>query len=430
MKLEIGDIHIDTLTFGPVSVVEGHTVSVNRDELTTYLKAFDKRIASLELDIARPGESVRIMPVKDVLEPRVKVSGQGAIFPGIGKNGNDMVGSGRTHVLKGMAIVTTGKIVGFQEGVIDMSGPGADYCPFSDKLNLVITAEVDASCTPHEHEAILRKLGQEAALWAGRLAKDVEPHEVSVFETKSLAQQVIDNPDLPRVGYVDMLQSQGLMHDTYLYGVDAKQILPTLLEPTEAMDGALTSGNCVAASDKVTTYMHQNNPVITELFKHHGTRYNFVGVIVTNENVTLKDKERSSAFTTKLASQLGLDAVIVTEEGYGNPDTDLVMNCRQLENAGIQTVLITDEFAGRMGESQALADSTDCAKAMVTCGNGNPVVHLPAMDKVIGHLDTTDIIVGGYEGSLRADGSMDIEIQGIIGATSAIGFHNLAADAG
>jgi glycine reductase len=28
-----------------------------------------------------------------------------------------------------MAVVTAGKIVGFQEGLIDMSGPGAAYTP-------------------------------------------------------------------------------------------------------------------------------------------------------------------------------------------------------------------------------------------------------------------------------------------------------------
>ena len=32
-------------------------------------------------------------------------------------------------------------------------------------------------------------------------------------------------PDLPRVAYVQMLQSQGLLHDTYVYGVDAKKTL-------------------------------------------------------------------------------------------------------------------------------------------------------------------------------------------------------------
>lgn len=79
---------------------------------------------------ARPGESVRIAPVKDVIEPRVKVSGGGGIFPGvISKVGQ--VGQGRTHALKGAVVITSGRIVGFQEGIIDMSGETAKYTPFS-----------------------------------------------------------------------------------------------------------------------------------------------------------------------------------------------------------------------------------------------------------------------------------------------------------
>ncbi len=35
-----------------------------------------------------------------------------------------------------MAVVTAGKIVGFQEGIIDMTGVGAQYTPFSKTLNL------------------------------------------------------------------------------------------------------------------------------------------------------------------------------------------------------------------------------------------------------------------------------------------------------
>ncbi|MFR2690821.1 MAG: glycine/sarcosine/betaine reductase component B subunit [Enterocloster bolteae] len=33
--------------------------------------------------------------------------------------------------MRGSAVVTTGKIVGFQEGIIDMCGTGAEYTPFS-----------------------------------------------------------------------------------------------------------------------------------------------------------------------------------------------------------------------------------------------------------------------------------------------------------
>ena len=37
----------------------------------------DPRVAKAELEIARPGESVRIWPVRDVIEPRIKVEGGG-----------------------------------------------------------------------------------------------------------------------------------------------------------------------------------------------------------------------------------------------------------------------------------------------------------------------------------------------------------------
>jgi len=43
---------------------------------------------------------------------------------------------------------------------------------------------------------------------------------------------------------------------------------------------------------------------------------------------------------------LGADAAIVSEEGFGNPDADLIMNCNKLESYGIKTVLLTDEYAG------------------------------------------------------------------------------------
>ena len=48
-------------------------------------------------------------------------------------------------------------------------------------------------------------------------------------------------PGTPKVAYLYMLQSQGLLHDTYVYGVDAKRIIPTLIHPNEVMDGAIVS---------------------------------------------------------------------------------------------------------------------------------------------------------------------------------------------
>jgi glycine reductase len=273
----------------------------------------------------------------------------------------------------------------------------------------------------------LRFAGYKVALYLGALAKDLVADEVHTFETPTLVEGLRMYPDLPRVAYVCMLQSQGLMHDTYVYGVDAKQTLPTLIYPTETMDGAIVSGNCVSACDKNTTYHHLNNPVIHDLFEEHGKTLNFVGVIITNENVYLADKERSSNWSAKLAEFLGVDGVIVSEEGFGNPDTDLIMNCKKIEAKGIKTVLITDEYAGRDGTSQSLADADVKADAVVTGGNANEVIELPPMEKLIGHVEVADVIAGGFDGSLHKDGSITAELQVITGATNELGFNKLSA---
>lgn len=425
MRLEMGHIYIKDIQFSDVSKIEDGILYVSREEAEkTALE--DEKIKSVTFDIARPGESVRITPVKDVIEPRVKVSGRGGIFPGVLAK-VDTVGSGTTYALKGMAVVTAGKIVGFQEGIIDMSGPGADYTPFSKTVNLVMVCEPQDGLEPHDYEAAVRFAGFRVAAYVGELAKGLTPDETKVYETCNIKEGIQKYPDLPRVAYVQMLQSQGLLHDTYVYGVDAKKILPTMLSPTEVMDGAIVSGNCVSACDKNPTYVHQNNPVVEDLFAQHGKKLNFVCQIITNENVYLADKMRSSDWTAKLCRMLDLDGVIVSQEGFGNPDTDLIMNCKKIEAEGIKTVIITDEYAGRDGKSQSLADADPAADAVITGGNANEVVILPKMDKVIGTLDYVNKIAGASENTLREDGALEVELQVITGATNETGFNKLSA---
>ncbi|WP_461613756.1 glycine/sarcosine/betaine reductase component B subunit [Clostridium sp. Marseille-QA1073] len=425
MRLEIGNIIIKDLQFGAETKVDNGVLYVNKEELLKEVSG-DERISSIDFDIAKPGEEVRIIPVKDVIEPRVKVEGNGGIFPGF-VNKVDTVGSGRTHVLKGAAVVTTGKIVGFQEGIVDMYGEGAKYTPFSKTNNLVVICEPKEGIGQHEHEEAVRMIGFKTAVYLGKAGKNVEPDEVKTFETLPLLEQVKQYPDLPKVVYVYMLQTQGLLHDTYVYGVDAKKIIPTFIYPTEVFDGAIVSGNCVSACDKNPSYVHMNHPIIEDLYERHGKDFNFIGCVITNENVYLADKERSSNMVAKLVEFLGADAAIISEEGFGNPDADLVMNCNKITAKGIKTVLLTDEYAGQDGSSQSLADSTPKGDAVVTGGNANEVVILPKMKKIIGHIEAADIIAGGHVGSLREDGSIEAEIQVITGATSEVGFNYLTA---
>lgn len=426
MKLTLGRIFIKDIAFGEETCIKNGVLHINKAELENIIKQ-DERIKHVRVELARPGDEARIIPVKDVIQPRYKVEGPGGVFPGMVSK-VETVGSGRTHVLDGCAVVTAGNIVGFQEGIIDMTGPGADYTPFSKTLNIVLVCTPVDGIKQHDHEAAVRMAGLKAAAYLGKTSAGMTPDKEETYEWPSIAEALNMYPGLPKVAYVYMLQSQGLLHDTYVYGVDAKRIIPTLISPTEVMDGAIVSGNCVSACDKNTTYHHQNNPVIHDLFERHGRDYNFVAVIITNENVTLPDKTRSSDYTAKLCEMLGVDAVIITEEGFGNPDSDLIMNCKKLEAKGIKTVLITDEYAGRDGASQSLADADPKADAVVTAGNANEVITLPPMKKVIGMLEAAERIAGGFAGNVGSDGSIRVEIQAITGSTNELGFSTLSAE--
>ncbi len=426
-KLELHRLNVKSLKFGDSTGFSGGTLTINKAELLALISEDTLLGKNISVDIAMPGEKVRVMPVKDVIEPRWKISGKGQVFPGM-LSDVETVGEGQTLVLSGCAVLTAGKLVRFQEGIIDMTGPGSDYTPYSKTCNVVLVLEPsDPNMDKHDYEKACRMAGLKAAAYLAKSCAGAVADSVEAYEYCTIREAMNAYPELPKVGYIYMLQTQGLLHDTYLYGVDVKRILPTIISPLEVMDGAIVSGNCVSACDKNSTYSHLNNPVIADMLKRHGKDFNFAAVIVTNENVTLADKKRSSSYATKLAGMLGLDGVVITEEGFGNPDADLIMNCRKAEALGIKTALLTDEYAGQDGASQSLADSCPEGNACVTAGNANEVIYLPVMDKVIGYAEEANVIAGGWQGSLAEDGSITVELQAITGATSELGYTKLGA---
>lgn len=187
MKLELGKIKIDDIQFAEKTYVKDHVLYVNKEEVEELVLEDDKLIGC-SLDIARPGDSTRITPVKDVIEPRVKVSG-GEIFPGVVGKVTPSVGEGRTHALDGCCVVTVGRIVGFQEGVIDMSGPAADYCPFSKTVNLCVVIEPQEGLETHVYEKAGRMAGLKVAAYLGEAGRNVEPDTLETFETKPIFEQ-------------------------------------------------------------------------------------------------------------------------------------------------------------------------------------------------------------------------------------------------
>lgn len=427
MRLELHKVHISGLKFADKTYTENGVLYVNKAEAAAVV-AEDTRFAGVDLDIACPGDSTRIIPVKDAVEPRVKL-GKNNYFPGFCAP-MEKAGEGKTLVLDGAAVITCGPIVAFQEGFIDMSGPAAPYSPFSATYNLVLNVTPVEDLEKHQYETALREAGLKLAVYLAKKCAEngAKADEVTVFEKGTSFEEGQKYPNLPKVIYVCMNITQGLLHDTYLYANDLRPSLPTLIHPNEVLDGAMVSGNCVSACDKNTTWHHLHNPIVQALYARHGKDINFLGVVPTQESTVLDGKIRASQMNLDIAQQLGADGVIVSEEGYGNPDTDLCLNAKNFEKAGIKAVLVSDESAGTDGASQSLADATPELTGFISTGNVNEMIDVPAMKKVIGYPEAIALLSGGAEESLHADGSMYVELQSIIASTAEIGFNKLGCE--
>lgn len=414
---ELRRVHVSNVRFGEKSFFSHGILTIDAYDVRAVVLQ-DRFIKSVDVQIARPGEEKRIIPIKDILEPRSKANGD-PIFPGCGTDPDYIAGAGSTVVLDGVCVVTTGTMVNFQEGLVDMVGPGSGYSLFSRKVNIALVIEPVEGLGKHEHERAVRFAGINVARYLGSLATEAE-YESEIYPATS----PFDFPDLPKVVYVCQVIAQGLLHDNYIYGLNAQGCLPILFRPTEFMDGAVVSGNCAAPCHKHTTYHHQNNPIVEDLYSEHGKTLNFVGVIVAPVRAAFADKERICRQTVKMAEMLGAEGVILSEDGGGNPEVDLMLTTRLLESRGIKTVIVTDEYAGSDGASPGLADVMPEADAIVTNGNGNQRVTLPPLS-VIGDVRAVERITGGHTGGLHADGSIDMEIAGIMGSTNELGAESL-----
>lgn len=425
MNLELRKVTINDIRFDNECKIVNGCLNVDVKRLEELVLE-DSRVKSVAFDIARPGESVRIVPVKDVIEPRAKLEG-GEAFPGLFREDMTQGGQGITYALSGCCVTSTGPIVGFQEGVIDMSGPGAEYTIYSELNHLVMIIDKQNHIDQHEHEVVVRLAGIKVAEYLGRLAFDYDVYESEHYQWGSIGEKYYEYPELPKVVYVYNVMAQGLLHDTYFYGRDAKVMVPTMVTPLEIMDGAVVSGNCVSPGSKTTTYMHQNNTVINELFKKHGKEINFMGIVLNPLMTTLKEKFRDRMLTVKLVKMLGADGALISQEGFGNPTTDLMIVCQELELNNIKVVIITNEDAGVDGMSESLPDSVQEADAIVSTGNSNATVMLPPVDKTIGILKEVERVCGGNVTSIQDDGSLLLEIHGIMGSHNLQGNTKLGA---
>lgn len=420
MLLEIGNFYVKDVKFGEKTSFKDGVLFINKNEAIDFI-AKDEHITDIDIEIAKPGEDIRIVPIKEAVEPRVRLDGK-SLFPGV-TGGLRRAGEGRIHALKGCSVMGVGMHWGsFGDGLVDMSGEGAKYSYYSNLINICLVINTDEEFERYEQQKknhAIRWACHYFAEYLGETVKSLEPEDLETFEFEGVTKRSDSVNELPSVVLVMQPQSQmeELGYNDLVYGWDMNKYLPSFMNPNEILDGAIIGGSFMPCSSKWSTYDMQNFPIIKELYKEHGKTLNFLGVIMSNLNVSLEQKERAATFVSNMARSLGADGAIVVEEGYGNPDADYVRCICALEEVGVKVVGISNECTGRDGKSQPLVVMDEGTTALVSTGNVSELIELPPAKKVIGELQALarDGLSGGWSGdeilgpSVREDGSIIME---------------------
>ncbi|MFP6870413.1 MAG: glycine/sarcosine/betaine reductase component B subunit [Nitrospinota bacterium] len=383
MRLEMGYFPVNRVVLGDRTAYRERTLTVDPAELRE-LALRDGNLDDVSFHTARPGESVRITNVLDAVEPLFKVSGPSCAFPGF-LGPAKTAGQGRTHKLSGMCVISSTYFLGpmtgimtYREGIIDMTGPGGRYCTNSETVNLVARYKPVDGVSNEAHDDAVRLATLKIASRLAECTASLEPVRMETFELGDA------DPALPRVVFVDQVMHQASMVQTFLYGKDLGDSLPTLIHPNEMFDGAVVGAN-YKTQQKAPTYIHCNMPLAYELYRRHGVDLQFAGTIITRghrDNQALK--ERSAHYVAKLARLLNADGAVLAFEGGGNSTVDYWLTVQALEQNGVRAVPIIYEV-GRPGTGEfPLVFHVPEADAIVSKGMQGDRIEAPAMDRVIG----------------------------------------------
>ena len=382
MQLTVDTVCIKDVVIDEGSYLENGVLHINLSELKEM--ASDDRFASLEIEIARPGESCRISWVGDVIQPRVKTDNPETTFPGM-LGEMKRAGSGRTTALEGIAVVEVWGAQSPMALLIDMSGPGAVFTPFSKTFNIVVVSEPAPGIENIEYAKALKKASLTISKYLASLAIGLPPDKEEVFEMHPPVEKDAEGNELPRIVYIFQVFSTNALVEPLFYGDNCRGMLPTAVHPNEILDGALLSQNYDQILNAETSYIYCNHPVIKELYLRHGKDINFAGVILKIAPFEQSGKDRFAMMAaTQAKYYFNADGAVLTKEGGGHPQLDLSLTCQRCEELGIKTVLlITEFFSMGGGRNEVLLFNTDKADAIISNGTAE-LIDYPSVDRVIG----------------------------------------------
>jgi hypothetical protein len=376
----------------------------------------EARVEGAEVEIVPPGAPVRVTHVLDAVEPRVRPDGRPA-FPMDGK-----AGEGRTNRLDGVVVLSCldfaaeERPLHEQEAIVDLGGPGAVHTPFADETCVVISFYAPDGARNEQLEAHARKQTLSLAERLAQQTLEAEPEQVEAFELG-------EAEGLPRVAALIQLSDLGPLYYQYVYGSPAGQAgLPRVVDPAEVLDGAITCGEYHWAAMRNPTVFFQRNALVRSLYRDHGGRLDFAGVVLMRGyEQSAADKQRAAEAAAARARELGADGVIITTDAGGNSHTDVMLTCRACEQAGIRTTVILAEETDPESTRPILTDWVPEADSIVSTGNVEELVEAWTPERVLGG----DTLLDGRP----AEGAGPIPVRNYLGAANQMGQLALGARA-
>ncbi|MEW6335331.1 MAG: glycine/sarcosine/betaine reductase component B subunit [Thermodesulfobacteriota bacterium] len=421
MRLDLHIIRIKDIRFGGRTQIQDGVMTIDRGELQAFLQK-DKRFERVDVEIARPGERCRIVQVADVIEPRVKMEGDGP-FGYSGKH--EHTGQGKTCVLRGTAVVLLDARKGGdttsmdpRDHLIDMSGPASDVSTYGKTFNIVLIPRPKENVTVPQFQAGLKLAGLKAAAYLAWAGRELEPDEVETYALPPLTEMAKGMEGLPKIVYIPQvlsLQYEPVPGEPTLFGIQAGGILPTIMHPNQILDGAVTSA---LPGLNVQTYRFQNHPLIQELYRRNGKELCFAGVIATLAPNNVFDFDRMANIAASLARWvLGADGAILTKTGGGAPELAMARTAQRCEQLGIRTAIAMLHMGADFKDAKFGAStifSMPEVDAIVSMGFPFATLVLPPMERVIG----SD---GAVLGGLPVEGEITQPLGSIYGSLCQFG---------
>ncbi|MGD9559050.1 MAG: glycine/sarcosine/betaine reductase component B subunit [Oscillospiraceae bacterium] len=382
MKLTLDYTNIKDIQFGDKTKIEKGVLTINQRELKDRILK-DPFIKDVKFDIAKPGESVRIINIVDAIEPRAKVAGND--WAGVLSDFTVTPGEGTTRCLKGMSILIIEDNHFWRGGRIanlDMTGPIAKMSPYAKLQNFTIhciKADND-KIDQWDFAASVRKACYGAGVYLAQAAFDLKPDDSEVLDNETIT------PGLPNVGYYQQVYAAQYQYENVpepiYYGFPVPDSFPLVIQPSEVMDGAIAWGH---AYHDAETYAQQNHAIIMGLFRRHGKELNFTGYMFGTTNTD--DARRGLAammIANTMKNVFHCDGVLLTKTFGGASHVCEGAAASECEKRGIATVPMIQALNVNTTLSNEMLVDDRNLKSIVQSGSYFEEFEAPAMDKIIG----------------------------------------------